>query len=132
MQTERDGLREDVRFDHLSIHLAFQEKYLTSSCVHQNHLMVLTVVQMPIKTDKTAIQVIEILSKRNILRLVFRFIIIEGVISVSQIYVAQHLLPFLGREVYGLKQAVVLHITDKRTYLKVRGKQRTLFEVFVP
>ena len=72
------------------------------------------------------------LPKRNILRLVLRFIIIESVIGVSQVYVSQHLLPFLGREVYGLKQEVVLHITDKRTYLKVRGKQRTLLEVFVP
>ena len=94
--------------------------------------MVLAIVEMPVKTYKTVIQVIEILSKRNILRLVLRFIIIEGVISVSQVYVAQHLLPFLRREVYGLKQAVVLHITDKRAYLKVRGKQRTLFKVFVP
>ena len=72
------------------------------------------------------------LPKRNILRFVLRFIIIESVIGVSQVYVAQHLLPFLGREGYGLKQTVVLHITDKRTYLKVRGKQRTFFEVFVP
>ena len=94
--------------------------------------MVLAVVEMPVKTYKTVIQVIEVLPKRNILRLVLRFIIIESVIGVSQVYVAQHLLPFLGREVYGLKQAVVLHITDKRTYLKVRGEQRTLFEVFVP
>ena len=132
MQTERDGLSEDIRLDGLALHLAFQEKDLTSSRVHQNHLVVLAIVEMSVNTYKTVIQVIEILSKRNILRLVFRFIIIEGVISVSQIYVAQHLLPFLGREVYGLKQAVVLHITDKRTYLKVRGKQRTLFEVFVP
>ena len=72
------------------------------------------------------------LPKSFILRLVLRFIIIESMISVSQVYVTQHLLPFLGREVYGLKHSVILHITDKRTYLKVRGKQRTLFEVFVP
>ena len=94
--------------------------------------MVLAVIQMPVQPHEAVVQFIEVLSQGFIRHLAFRLIIIEGVVGIPQVYVEQHFLSFLGREVYELKHAVVLHITDKHSDLKVRSQQRPLFEVFVP
>ena len=123
---------ENVGFERFFIHLPFQEKDFPTSCIHQDLLVVLAVVQMPVLPYETVVQFIEILSQGFIRHLAFRFIVIECVVGVTQVYVEQHFLPLLGREVYGLEHSVVLHIEDKHSDLKVRGKQRALSEVFVP
>ena len=132
VQAERNGLMENIGFERFFIHLPFQEEDFPATGIHQDLLVVLAVVQMSVQPHETVVQFIEVLSQGFIRHLAFRFIIIEGVVGIPQVYVEQHFLSFLGREVYGLEHAVVLHITDKHSDLKVRSQQSPLFEVFVP
>jgi hypothetical protein len=132
VQAEGNGLMENIGFERFFIHLPFQKKDFPATGIHQDLLVVLAVVEMSVLTYETVVQFIEVLSQGFIRHLVFRFIIIKSVVGIPQVYVEQHFLSFLGREVYGLEHSVVLHITDKHSDLKVRSQQSPLSEVFVP
>ena len=122
VQAERNGLMEDIGFERFFIHFPFQEEDFPATRIHQDLLVVLAVIQIPVLPHETVVQFIEVLSQGFIRHLAFRFIIIERMVSISQVYVEQHFLSFLGREVYGLEHSVVLHVADKHSDLKVRSQ----------
>ena len=87
VQTERNGLMENIGFERFFIYLSFQKENFPATRIHQDLLVVLAIVQMPVLPHETVVQFIEVLSQGFIRHLAFRFIIIERMVSISQVYV---------------------------------------------